>query len=127
MAMIALAWLLLLTITGFRILERQLPLPSAGKSYRLKYAAFKSLLTGIEAALLLAAICTLIATSFLIISPDHAHDAWGYLIELLEQLTPITATTMSIAGVSVILVSSFLTAPLLRPAILRVHGWVHIG
>lgn len=127
MVVLTLMWLLLLTVTGFRVLERELRQTVEGKHYVARHAIFASLLTGMCAFLLVAVTCAVATTLIMVIAPDQAHSVWIRSVTVLGRLVPITSTTTSMAVVTAVLLMSFLSAPLLRPALGRVHKWAHLG
>jgi hypothetical protein len=109
----ALFWLLLITATGFRIVENDLASPSKRKHHHRFGVSFYSLTVGMLASSLIFGVLVLIAELCKVMAPGWAHDLTEGALTSLERWLPTAQESGSATALVITmgLILSFLISP----------------
>lgn len=104
-------WILLITTTGFRILERDLQLSGKHKYYVPPYVIIRSLLKGALASISTFVGFALVYVIGLFLAPEQTQNAVDAGITSLERWLPGIAENEEVVLTTVSLIFTFLVAP----------------
>ncbi|MGA8136847.1 MAG: hypothetical protein WCA48_22230 [Pseudomonas gingeri] len=118
---LTLFWLFLLTVTGFRMAERELVCSPNTLSARHYPAVLYSLLLGSFAAGVTAVALVLAALSAMTLLPAWTHQVASASLTTLQRFVPTAPDNWLMVSLTGVLVISFVTAPLHRKWLTRLQ------
>ena len=118
---LTLFWLILLTVTGFRMAERELLCSPTTLSARHYPAVLYSLLLGSFAACVTAVAVVLAALSMMTLLPAWTQHVTSASLSTLQRFVPTTPDNRLMVSMTGVLVISFVTAPLHRKWLTRLQ------